>query len=186
MGDLIFILGGARSGKSDLAERLAARSAGRVLFVATMSPRDDELRARIARHRGQRPPWDVLEEPVEVTARLERIVGRYDVVALDCLTLWVSNLLLAGLPVEPRIRELLDRAYAWPARLIAVSNEVGSGVVPASALGRAFRDELGRTNQLVAARAAAVYYLVAGMTVTLSPPRSSPFPEIALDDPDRR
>ncbi len=186
MGELVFILGGARSGKSDLAERLAAERGGRVLFVATMSPRDDELRARIARHRAARPPWDVLEEPIEVTARLERIVSRYDTVALDCLTLWASNLLLAGLPVEPRVRELLDRAEGWRARLIVVSNEVGSGVVPASALGRAFRDELGRANRLVAARATAVYYLVAGMTFTLSPPRSPSLPEIAPDDPGSR
>jgi adenosyl cobinamide kinase/adenosyl cobinamide phosphate guanylyltransferase len=144
-----------------------------VLFVATMSPGDAELRERVARHRWERPPWDVLEEPLDVTARLERIVGRYDVVALDCLTLWVSNLLLAGRPIEPAVRELLDRASDWGARLIVVSNEVGSGVVPASAVGRAFRDELGRVNRLVAARAAAVYYLVAGMMVKLTPPRPS-------------
>lgn len=173
MGQIVFILGGARSGKSDLAERLALESGGRALFVATMSPGDDELRERVARHRSQRPPWDVLEEPLDVTARLERIAGRYDLVTLDCLTLWVSNLLLAGRPVEPAVRELLDRATDWRARLIMVSNEVGSGVVPASALGRAFRDELGRMNRLVAARSAAVYYLVAGMMVKLTPPRPS-------------
>lgn len=184
MSEIVFILGGARSGKSDLAERLAASRDGRILFVATMSPGDADLRERIARHRAQRPPWDVLEEPVDVTARLERIVERYDTVVLDCLTLWVSNLLLAGVSAEPAIGHFLDRAAEWRAHVIVVSNEVGSGVVPSSALGRAFRDELGRVNRLVAARSAAVYYLVAGMTVDLTPlPPSTP--ETPPDDPHR-
>ncbi len=173
MGDIVLVLGGARSGKSDLAQRLAETRGGRVLFVATMSPGDPDLRERVARHRAQRPSWDVLEEPLDVTARLERIVERYDTVLVDCLTLWVSNLLLAGLPAEPAVGRFLDRAGEWRADMIVVSNEVGSGVVPSTALGRAFRDELGRANQLVAARSAGVYYLVAGMTLELTPSRSA-------------
>jgi adenosylcobinamide kinase/adenosylcobinamide-phosphate guanylyltransferase len=185
MGEIVFVLGGARSGKSDLAERLAAAQGGRVLFVATMSPGDAELRERVTRHRARRPPWDVLEEPLDITERLERIAGRYDTVALDCLTLWVSNLLLAGRAPERAVQDLLDRGAAWRARLIIVSNEVGSGVVPPSALGRAFRDELGHVNRLVAARSSAVYYLVAGMPVDLKPPSSPLRLETAPDDPRR-
>lgn len=185
MSDIFFVLGGARSGKSELAERLAAASGERVLFVATMSPGDSELRERVSRHRRTRPLWDILEEPLEVVPRLRALAPAYRTILLDCLTLWVSNLMLHGRDVEPAVHALLDwAAAAPPGRVIVVSNEVGSGVVPASTLGRAFRDELGRTNRLVAARSAAIYYLVAGMTLDLTALRAPARPE-GTDDPRR-
>ncbi len=168
-GDLTLVLGGARSGKSDLALRLASEGGGRILFVATMPPGDDEVRERIARHRERRPRWDILEEPLAVPERLARVAGGYKTILLDCLTLWVSNLLLEGRDVKFAVQELLDWHAASDATLVVVSNEAGSGVVPATALGRVFRDELGAANRMLAARASAVYYLVAGVPLQLVP-----------------
>ena len=179
-GELTFILGGARSGKSALAEQLAARGE-RVLYVATAEGRDDEMRRRIAAHRAARPGhWDTVEEPLELVAALRPIRDRYDTVLVDCLTLWVSNLLLqrqaAGAAedaMEERVlnaaRELLQLVASSGAGWIMVSNEVGLGVVPGSPLGRAYRDLLGRVNQLIAAQARVVYLMVAGLPLQVKP-----------------
>ena len=179
-GELTFILGGARSGKSALAEQLAARGE-RVLYVATAEGRDDEMRRRIAAHRAARPGhWDTLEEPLELVAALRPIRDRYDTVLVDCLTLWVSNLLLqrqaagaADDAIEERIlnaaRELLQLVASSGGGWIMVSNEVGLGVVPGWPLGRAYRDLLGRVNQLVAAQAREVYLMVAGLPLQVKP-----------------
>ena len=179
-GELTFILGGARSGKSTLAEQLAARGE-RVLYVATAEGRDEEMRRRIAAHRAARPEhWDTLEEPLELVAALRPIRDRYDTVLVDCLTLWVSNLLLqrqaAGAAedaIEERVlnaaRELLQLVAISGGGWIMVSNEVGLGVVPGSPLGRAYRDLLGRVNQLVAAQAREVYLMVAGLPLQVKP-----------------
>ena len=145
-GELTFILGGARSGKSTLAEQLA-RQGERVLYVATAEGRDEEMRRRIAAHRAARPEhWDTVEEPLELVAALRPIRDRYDTVLVDCLTLWVSNLLLqrqaAGEAVdaiENRIlnasRELLHLVANSGGGWIMVSNEVGLGVVAGLAAG---------------------------------------------------
>ena len=179
-GELTFILGGARSGKSTLAEQLA-RQGERVLYVATAEGRDEEMRRRIAAHRAARPEhWDTVEEPLELVAALRPIRDRYDTVLVDCLTLWVSNLLLqrqaAGEAVdaiENRIlnasRELLHLVANSGGGWIMVSNEVGLGVVPGSPLGRAYRDLLGRVNQMVAAQARDVYLMVAGLPLQVKP-----------------
>jgi adenosyl cobinamide kinase/adenosyl cobinamide phosphate guanylyltransferase len=175
---LTLLLGGVRSGKSAravaMANALAARDGTRVLFVATAAPLDDDMRARATRHRAERPPgWDTLEETLDVARELRTRAGRYDVVVLDCLTLWVSNLLLASDPpcgeavVASHTSELLDALRACGAHCIIVSNEVGLGVVPPTPLGRAYRDALGRANQIAAAGAHHVVLMVAGLELPL-------------------
>ncbi len=166
---LIFILGGARSGKSALAERLA-RQRERVLFMATAEPLDPDMERRISAHRSQRPSaWRTLEEPLDLASAIEETTDGYEICLLDCLTLWVSNLLLS-MEGSPKVEEdillaverLLEVYERSSATWIVVSNEVGLGIVPSSPLGRLYRDILGRVNQAVAARADRVYILVAG------------------------
>lgn len=220
---LTLITGGARSGKSSLAERLAMQGE-RVLFVATAEALDDDMRSRIAAHQASRPAeWHTLEEPRNLPGAIgERIRGssaatdecghntidsistgvgrtdsdtsesdtvkcdasqsdatvcdaaKYDTIVVDCLTMWVSNLLLqyeADNDCEARItgaaRELLNVYAESEAQWIIVTNEVGLGVVPPSLLGRAYRDALGRVNSLVASRADKVYLMAAGLVIDL-------------------
>ena len=173
-GELVLVLGGARSGKSTTAERLA-RDGERVLFIATAEALDEAMQRRIAAHRRHRPEhWDTLEEPIRVTRAVRPLVDRYDTFVLDCLTLWVSNLLLedeeasdAECAVLEAVRRLLDLIDAAGGRWILVSNEVGQGIVPASPLGREYRDVLGRVNQLVASRSDKAYLMVAGLALEL-------------------
>ena len=169
---LTLILGGVRAGKSSYAQHLASHGE-RVLFVATAEAGDAEMEARIRAHQASRPPeWDTLEEPIDPATALAPLLHRYDTVLLDCLTLWVSNLLLSSrtydIPTETR--RLLDLYRRGDASWIIVSNEVGLGVVPATALGRAFADELGRANQLVAEEADAVYFMAAGLPLAMKGP----------------
>ena len=179
MGELILILGGARSGKSSLAQRLALDLGGeRVLYLATAEALDDEMRARISAHRQERPAgWRTVEEPIHVTNALRDHVRDAKVVLLDCVTLWVTNLMLT-LGVEPdddeaealvldALRELLLVLGECDATLLAVSNEVGLGVVPAYPLGRLYRDLLGRVNQILASEADQVLFMIAGIGVDL-------------------
>ena len=173
-GELVLVLGGARSGKSTTAERLA-RDGERELFIATAEALDEAMQRRIAAHRRHRPEhWDTLEEPIRVTRAVRPLVDRYDTFVLDCLTLWVSNLLLedeeasdAECAVLEAVRRLLDLIDAAGGRWILVSNEVGQGIVPASPLGREYRDVLGRVNQLVASRSDKAYLMVAGLALEL-------------------
>ncbi len=176
--ELILITGGARSGKSSFAERLA-RQGERVLFVATAEALDDDMARRIAAHRNSRPPeWDTLEEPCNLAGAVRNKVSddhpEYDTIVVDCLTMWVSNLLLTleeDANAEGKIvgaaRDLLEVCEASGGRWIVVTNEVGLGVVPSSSLGRAYRDALGRVNSLVASRADKVYLMAAGLALDL-------------------
>lgn len=178
---LTFVLGGARSGKSTLALRLAEQTMSRVLFAATAEAYDADMATRIARHRAERPSeWGTLEEPRALAQALTLALGRtddagvYGAVVIDCLTLWVSNLLLqheddpdAEALIVARARELLAAYASHEATWIVVSNEVGLGVVPPTPLGRRYRDALGRVNQLFAAAADEAYLLVAGLAVDL-------------------
>jgi adenosylcobinamide kinase/adenosylcobinamide-phosphate guanylyltransferase len=179
-GKLILLLGGARSGKSALAERLAASlaPAGNVLYVATAHAGDDEMRARIAEHRRRRPAaWRTLEAPLALAEGIREHAAGADVVLVDCLTVWTSNLLLAAAGDAERLRpeqeadilrrvaELVATCRALPATCLLIANEVGLGVVPAYPLGRAYRDLLGRANQRLAAAADHVYLLVAGLPI---------------------
>lgn len=185
---LILILGGARSGKSAFAEKLARRGR-RVLFLATAEARDQDMKRRIAAHRQRRPAgWDTLEEPLDLVAALRPVLDRYDTILLDCLTLWVSNLLLERQDhavTESRIqdsaRELMNLIEESHASWILVSNEVGQGIVPSSALGRVYRDALGRVNQVAASRADRVYLMTAGLALELKSLGARPYAQL---DPD--
>lgn len=180
---LTLLLGGVRSGKSARAVTIAAdqQGSGRVLFVATAEALDDEMRARIRAHRRERPPaWDTLESPLALAAELDRAIAEqrapYAVIVIDCLTLWVSNVLLSlsddedadGI-ISTRVAELLDvrTRTSGGTHWIVVSNEVGLGVVPPTSLGRRYRDLLGRANQMVAAAADDVTLMVAGLELAL-------------------
>ena len=169
---LVLFTGGARSGKSTRAEQYAARLSQRVTYVATAEAGDDEMRARIAQHQRNRPAqWRTLERPLAAaTALAELETGA--VALLDCLSLLVSNLLLAheddpAPAVEREVAAILDTAWERELTLIVVTNEVGMGIVPAYALGRSYRDLLGRANQQVAAAADEVYLVVCGIPVEL-------------------
>lgn len=175
---LVLVLGGARGGKSTYAERLAAELGGDdVLFVATAEALDDEMRARIAKHQEARPAdWRTLEAPSLVDSSLADAARDVRVVVVDCLTLLVSNALLAGAEPEPALAEarveaeidaLLVAYEQSQAAWVVVSNEVGLGLVPDNPLGRTYRDALGRANQRVAAAADEVLFLVAGLPLQL-------------------
>jgi adenosylcobinamide kinase/adenosylcobinamide-phosphate guanylyltransferase len=183
VGLITLVTGGARSGKSAQAEALAAAAGPPVVYLATMEPRDAELAARIAQHRARRPAaWRTVEEPLDAAAALSRIDSAATVL-LDCLSLWVSNLFFAaGLPDEaaPPVAwdALIDRCLgavdallaAQTGRagaLIAVTNEVGLGIVPGDRLSRYYRDALGLANQRVARAAGRVILMVSGRALEL-------------------
>ncbi len=167
MGAITLITGGARSGKSAHALALAEASAGaRRFFVATAEALDDEMRERIAHHRAWRPAsFTTVEEPLALVAALAALEGRADVVAVDCLTLWISNLMAAGRSddaVLAEARALADTLARVHFASIVVSGEVGAGIVPENAAARRFRDLLGWTNQALAQVAQRVVLMVAG------------------------
>jgi len=170
---LILILGGARSGKSTFAERLAAGRGERITYLATGTACDEEMAERIARHRAERSSaWRTVECPLDPASALRAHAADTDCFLLDCATLLVSNLLLAEDSAgEETVRRALDAllaAYREAAiDLIIVSNEVGLGLVPEYPLGRLYRDALGRFNQQVTAVADKVYFLVAGLPLDI-------------------
>jgi len=160
------VIGGARSGKSSYAERQALASGLRVVYLATAQALDAEMAARIAHHRARRPAgWRSVEAPVALADALAREAACDACVLVDCLTLWLSNVLLAGR--EEEIGKLLDALPALPGSILLVSNEVGWGIVPENALARRFRDEQGRLNQRVAALAERVTLVAAGLPLVL-------------------
>jgi adenosyl cobinamide kinase/adenosyl cobinamide phosphate guanylyltransferase len=170
---LTLLLGGARSGKSALAARLAGRWPGPVTVVATGEAGDAEMAERIRRHRAARPGhWATVEEPLELEAALAK-APEASFVLLDCLTLWVANLLGRGLDdgqVLARARSAAAAASARAAPTVTVSNEVGAGIVPADPLARRYRDLLGQVNAIWAEAADQVLLLVAGRAVPLVDP----------------
>lgn len=170
---LTFLIGGARSGKSALAVRQAAATAAPVVFVATAEARDDEMAARIARHRAERPPdWRTVEAPLELASALREAPPDATVV-VDCVSLWVSNLLEKGLgdhEVSRRTREAAAVAASRDGLTLAVSNEVGMGIVPMHELSRRYRDLLGWVNAAWAEAAAEAVLVVAGRRLVLEAP----------------
>jgi adenosyl cobinamide kinase/adenosyl cobinamide phosphate guanylyltransferase len=168
---LTFLLGGARSGKSSLAVDLARQWAGPVSFIATGEAGDEEMAERIRLHRAERPAeWETIEEPLEVEATLER-VPQDAAVVIDCISLWVANLLGRGEQedeIEARGRALAESAAARRSLTVAVSNEVGLGVVPPTELGRQYRDVLGRVNVHWAAAADQAAFVLAGRLLQLT------------------
>jgi adenosylcobinamide kinase/adenosylcobinamide-phosphate guanylyltransferase len=165
------VLGGARSGKSAFAqasaEAWAARTGGRLVMIATAQAFDAEMAERIARHRQDRgPAWTTLEAPVDLPATLATLDAD-DVVVVDCLTLWLSNLMLDDRDIPAAVAELVAAVDRFDGAVWLVSNEVGFGIVPDNALARRFRDEAGRLHQALAQTADAVTLVVAGLTLRL-------------------
>jgi adenosylcobinamide kinase/adenosylcobinamide-phosphate guanylyltransferase len=176
------VFGGARSGKSALAERLARESGKEVVYVATSHAGDAEMAARIAHHRERRPAdWQTVEEATALAAALRRLCAPERIVLVDCLTLWLSNLMFSSSRDYPDVGAVeLPPLFGWertdllawldePAagEVIFVSNEVGMGIVPVGAVSRAFVDEAGRLNQDVAARCERVLFVAAGLPLAL-------------------
>lgn len=164
------ILGGARSGKSRLAERLARDSGLPVTYVATSEPLDGEMAERVAQHRARRPSsWTLVEEPLQLARVLAEQVGAGRCVLVDCLTLWLTNLLLVedGTRLAVERDALLAVLEDAPGRIILVSNETGLGVVPLGELTRRYVDEAGWLHQAVAERAERVIFTVAGLPMML-------------------
>jgi adenosylcobinamide kinase/adenosylcobinamide-phosphate guanylyltransferase len=164
-----FILGGARSGKSAFAQRRALASGLSPIYVATAQTGDAEMVERIARHRAERSAdWGLVEEPLALAAVLETHAASNRCLLVDCLTLWLSNLLSAGDErLDRETRDLLDSLPELPGHILLVSNEVGQGIVPANPLARRFRDEAGRLHQAVASRCDRAVFVVAGLSLTL-------------------
>ncbi len=167
MAKITFILGGARSGKSGFAIKLAKEKFNTVAFIATCEPLDREMKKRIALHKDKRPGhWKTFEEPEDPGPVLKKIGSKFDVVIIDCFTLMIANLMQSGLKeraIETKINKLLGIIKKTQAQSIIVSNEVGLGIVPANKLARDFRDIAGRINQLVAEKADEVFFMVSGI-----------------------
>lgn len=167
-GASLFVLGGARSGKSRYAQARAEAAGGNPVFVATAEAFDDEMRDRIARHRADRDArWTTAEAPRDLPAAIDALNGEGAVVLVDCLTLWVSNLLLADADMTRARQQLCAAIRGFDGTLILVANEVGLGIVPDNALARRFRDAAGLLNQSVAAVADEVVLLTAGLPLIL-------------------
>ena len=166
---LVVLLGGARAGKSALAVELGRQWDGPVAYIATAEARDDEMALRISRHRDERPrEWQTIEEPLALREALEAVdAGVYAIV--DCLTLWVANLLERSADVLAQAEWTAELAAAREAPTIVVTNEVGLGVVPATPLGRDYRDLLGAVNATFVSRADEAVLVVAGRALPLLP-----------------
>ncbi|MGM0561682.1 MAG: bifunctional adenosylcobinamide kinase/adenosylcobinamide-phosphate guanylyltransferase [Pseudomonadota bacterium] len=165
------VLGGARSGKSRYAEQLFHCQEGTVCYIATAQAFDAEMEARIAAHRARRDSrWQTLEAPLDLVAALHSAAALKQPILVDCLTLWLSNLMLAEMDLDAQIRELLENLTQLDVPLVMVSNEVGLGIVPENALARAFRDHAGYLNQRLAAAADQVVFLAAGLPLPLKAP----------------
>jgi adenosylcobinamide kinase/adenosylcobinamide-phosphate guanylyltransferase len=166
----VLVLGGARSGKSRTAQKLAEAASLRRVYIATAQAFDEEMRDRIARHQLERDgSWRTWEAPVDLAGAIRERTAPGGVVLVDCLTLWLSNILLAERDVEQETARLAEAVAGAAGPLILVSNEVGHGIVPATPLGRIFRDEQGRLNQRLAEICDAVLFVAAGCPVLLKP-----------------
>lgn len=167
----IFITGGARSGKSAFAETIAGGSTGKRAYLATAQALDAEMVERIRHHRERRgDAWDTFEEPLAVAELVRKLSGRYECLLLDCLTLWLSNIIARSVrddDVASRIDELAAAVREFDGAAIVVSNEVGLGIVPDNALARRFRDIAGFANQKLARAADEAYFLAAGIPLKI-------------------
>jgi adenosylcobinamide kinase / adenosylcobinamide-phosphate guanylyltransferase len=166
---VILIGGGSRSGKSAAGLRMLRESGARIGFIATAEAWDDEMRDRIARHQEERgtgiTTW---EEPISVAQRIAGESGNYDAILVDCLTLWLSNVMLAErFDVDAECRALIMATTVSPCKIILITNEVGCGIVPENALARRFRDTAGRLNQLAAEHATEVHWTIFGIGMRL-------------------
>lgn len=164
----VFVLGGARSGKSRFAETLVSETGLERHYVATGQAWDDEMRDRIAQHRADRGDlWQTHEEPMDLVARLAAIDRDTRAVLVDCLTLWVTNLMMAERDIAAEFAALTEFLPKARSRLVLVSNEVGLGIVPDNRMAREFRDHAGRLHQMIAAASAEVYFIAAGLPLKM-------------------
>lgn len=174
LGAVTLVLGGARSGKSAHAEGLIAKVDGAPVYIATAEPGDDEMADRIAAHRARRGEgWRTVEAPIELADAVRAEARPGNVVLVDCLTIWLSNLLFAARDIDADMAGLMDALSEVEGPVVLVSNEVGLGIVPENALARAFRDHAGRLNQMVAQAADTVVLVTAGLPMTLKPARET-------------
>lgn len=164
----VLVLGGARSGKSAFAEKLVLESGLQPLYVATAQVWDDEMRTRVEAHRKRRQTqWQTMEEPLELPKLLKREARQGRAILVDCLTLWVTNLMLAEANISDRFASLCAALHGCEGLVVLVSNEVGQGIVPDNKMARDFRDHAGRLHQDVAALADQVHFIAAGLPLTL-------------------
>jgi adenosylcobinamide kinase/adenosylcobinamide-phosphate guanylyltransferase len=165
---IMLITGGARAGKSRFAERLMIARPARHAVVATGQAGDPEMAERIARHKAERDrSWEVIEQPISIRSAIRNAARPDRIVLLDCLTLWISNLMAERRDMEIEVSALIGTLQNAAGPMIVVSNEVGLGIVPDNALARAFRDNLGRANQAIAAAADCVLFMAAGIPIVL-------------------
>lgn len=168
------ILGGVKSGKSYFAEQRVKAwektHVGGVVYIATAEPHDAEFAKRIAKHQAQRPDhWQTLEEPLQISEVIERLSGQGQCILLECLTLWMSNLLAEEASLSTRVDQFCTTVENYQGELIIVSNETGLGMMPSNALARRFGDEIGVLHQRLAAMSDEVVMLVAGLPHFLKP-----------------
>lgn len=181
MSKIILVTGGARSGKSAIAERLIAGLGSNPLYIATAEARDDEMLARIAQHQARRgPEWTTLNEPLDLVGALKQSDG-HGPRLVDCLTLWLSNLMLNGTDCEAASSDLVEALARQNKPIVLVTNEVGGGIVPENKLARAFRDAAGLLNQKVAGAADEVYLAVSGLSLQLKPALQSKPSQVERD-----
>ena len=166
----VLVLGGARSGKSRIALEVAEGASPERTYIATAQAFDDEMRERIAQHRMERDAsWRTIDAPLELCDALRDVTAPGKAVLVDCLTLWLSNIVLADRDPEPETERLVQSIREARGPLVLVSNEVGHGIVPSTPLGRRFRDAQGRLNQRVAEACDAVVFVAAGCPILLKP-----------------
>jgi adenosylcobinamide kinase / adenosylcobinamide-phosphate guanylyltransferase len=167
---IIFVTGGARSGKSSFALADASGVPGRKAFIATALPSDEEMRSRIERHKLDRGnAYDTYEEPLKIGELVKDIEDRYEVIILDCLTLWLANIMFENTDLDRGTKALIDSILnlRHPGRIYIVSNEVGMGIVPGDEMSRKYRDAAGFLNQRIAEVADEVYMTVSGIPVKI-------------------
>ena len=171
MGKITLILGGARSGKSQFALKLARETSRSVVFIATATVSDKEMWKRIKLHRKNRPShWKTIEEPKKLSFLVKRISKKTDLIIIDCLTIFISNLLLEGrsdYSIQSEVNSVLRTIRNSGFNSLIVSNEVGMGIVPDNPLARRFRDLAGRINQFIAAASDEAYFIVSGLPLKL-------------------
>ena|SRR3989338_8650790 len=171
MGKITLILGGARSGKSQFALKLAEKTARSAIFIATATTSDNEMRQRIKLHRKNRPSrWKTIEEPGKLSLLVKRISKKTDLIIIDCMTIFISNLLLEGrsdYSIQNEVNSVLITIRNSDFNSLIVSNEVGMGIVPDNRLARRFRDLAGKINQSIAAASDEAYLMVSGLPLKL-------------------
>ena len=179
-----FVLGGARSGKSSLAERYAQKCGLPVTYIATAEAKDEEMAARITHHQKQRPVhWQLVEAPTELAQAITRHSAENNCILIDCLTLWLTNLLCQEIDIEDAKARLIGAITGAPGKIILVSNEVGHGIVPMGELSRSFIDQAGWLHQEVAKCCDRVDFIMAGLPLTL---KAQPLPSTVVKQESQR